>query len=104
MVVQSMGSRALGTPALRTPRVLGHRSRNQARPSIVREVSPGPLDENEHAVSKPNQEENVNGQPRDPRREPRKPQPSKLGDRSRTTHGSERAPIAVPEWNRWLTA
>src|SRR6266536_44489 len=73
------------------------RSRDEPRAPLIREIRPRPLEEHERAVAKPDQEKDVDEAPREPRDEPRHPEPAEIGDRLRPPDDSEVALVAVPE-------
>src|SRR5437588_709686 len=70
-------------------------SRDQPCRALESKISPRPLKENDHAISEPDQPEDVNHQPDEPRQKPGKMQPAKIGYGGFAPDGRHVAEIGV---------
>src|SRR5271157_1938570 len=78
------------------------RGQNQSHHALEQEVIPRPIDQHKKAVAKANQFDEVNTQPREPRREAGKCPALKMRNSSVATNGGHHATIAIAESNRHL--
>ena len=71
--------------------------RNQARTALIGEIRPGPLHHHNDAITEPDQEQNMNKQPRQPGEKTRNMNLSKLSHGRRTPDRSTRHALSGVE-------
>src|SRR4051794_27839844 len=68
---------------------------DEPRASVVGEVGPSPLEENDEPVAEPDQEEDVDEEPGQPGEQAREPDPVQVGDARGAADRGQRALVLV---------